>query len=49
MWNRYLDILIETSFQRVNGFFVLPFKDKDGWESCKQYYFPIVEIKGYNV
>ena len=28
---------------------MLSFKDDDAWESHKQYYFPTVEIKDYNV
>ena len=31
--NRYFDVLIGTSFQRVNGLSVLPFKDADGREN----------------
>ena len=45
MQNRYLDFLIDPSFQGVNRLFVLSFKDEDGRESCKQYYLPAVEIK----
>ena len=30
LWNRYLDFLIDPSFQGVNRFFVLSFKDDDG-------------------
>ena len=47
--NRYLDFPIDSSFQGVNKIFVLSFKDDDVRESHKQYYFPTVEIKGYNV
>ena len=47
--NKYLDFLIDPSFQGVNILFGLPFKDDDGRESHKQYYLPTVEIKGYNV
>ena len=46
--NRYLDFLIDPSFQGVNRFFVLSFKDDDGGESHKRYYLPTVEIKDYN-
>ena len=49
MQNRYLDFLIDPSFQGVNRLFVLSFKDDDGRESHKQYYLPTVEIKDYNV
>ena len=48
-WNRYLDYLIDPSFQGVNRPFVLSFKDDDGRESDKQYYLPAVEIKDYNI
>ena len=47
--NRYLDYLIDSSFQGVNRLFVLPFKDDDGRESHKLYYLPTVEKKDYNV
>ena len=33
MQSRYLDFLIDASFQEVNRFFVLSFKDEDGQES----------------
>ena len=38
--SRYLDYLIDPSFQEVNRIFVLSFKDADGRESHKQYYLP---------
>ena len=47
--NRYLDVLINASFQGVNRLFVLSFKDADSLESHKQYYLPAVEVKDYNV
>ena len=47
--NRYLDDLIDPSFQGVNRLFVLSFKDDDVRESHKQYYIPNVEINDYNV
>ena len=47
--NRYLDFLIDPSFQGVNRLFVLSFKVDDGREIHKQYYIPTVEIKDYNV
>ena len=47
--NRYLDFLIDLSFQGVNGLFVLSFKDDDGRETHKRYYLPTVEIKDFNV
>ena len=46
---RYLDILIDPSFQGVNRLFVLSFKDDDGRKSYKQYYLPTAKIKDYNV
>ena len=33
MESRYLDFVIDASFQDVNRFFVLSFKDEDGQES----------------
>ena len=45
MQSRYLDFLIDPSFQGANRVFVLSFKYEDGWESCKQHYLPAVEIK----
>ena len=47
--NRYLDFLIDPSFQGVNRLFVLSFEYDDGRESHKQYYLLTVEIKDYNV
>ena len=47
--NRYLDVLIDRSFQKVSILFVLIFKDEDGQERHKQYYLPTVEMKDYNV
>ena len=47
--NRYLDYLIDRSFQGVNKLFAFLVKDDDGWESHKQYYIQTVEIKDYNV
>ena len=47
--NRYLDYLIDPSFQGVNKVFAFLVKDDDGWESHKQYYLQTVEIKDYNV
>ena len=47
--NRYLDILLDPSFQDVNRLFVLSFKDDDGRKSYRQYYLPTLEIKDYNV
>ena len=47
--NRYLDDLIEPSFQGVNRLFVWSFKNDVGRESHKQHYIPTVEIKDYNL
>ena len=46
-WNRYLDYLIDSSFQGGNRLFVLSLNDDDGQKSHKQYYLPTVEIKDY--
>ena len=45
--NRYLDYLIDPSFQGVNRLFVLSFENDVGQESQKQYYLPTLEIKDY--
>ena len=42
-------VLVEPSFQGVNRFFVLAFKNGTQRTSAKGYYFPNVEIKDYNV
>ena len=47
--NRYLDYLIDPSFQGVNRLFVLLFKHADGRESHKQHYRSTMEIENYNV
>ena len=47
--NRYLNHLINSSFQGVNGLFVLSFENEDCRKSHSTYYFPKVEIKDYNV
>ena len=47
--NRYLNVLIDPSFQGVNRLFVLSFECDDGQKSYKQYYLPILEVKDYNV
>ena len=46
--NRYLDYLIDPSFQVVNGIFVLLFENNTGRASYKRYYLPQVEIRDYN-
>ena len=47
--NRYLNYLINPSFQGVNRLFVLPFENENGRTSHSSYYLPKVEIKDYNV
>ena len=47
--NRYLNQLINPSFQGVNRLFVLYFENEDQRKSDSTYYFPKVEIKDYNV
>ena len=47
--NRYLNHLINPSFQGVNRLFVLSFENEDGMSSHSTYYLPKVEIKDYNV
>ena len=47
--NRYLNYLINLSFQRVNRLFVLPFENENGRTSNSTYYVPNVEIKDYNI
>ena len=49
MQNRYLDFLIDPSFQGVNKLTVLSCKDEESRESYKQYYLPILEMKYYNI
>ena len=53
-WN--LNHLVEPSFYKINGLFVLSFENKQKQIKCdaktrsnKRYYLPNVEIKGYNV
>ena len=47
--NRYLNHLINASFQGVNRLFVLSFENENGRTSHSTYYLPKVEIKDYNV
>ena len=47
--NRYLNHLINPSFQGVNRLFVLSFENEDDRKSHLTYYLPKVEIKDYNV
>ena len=46
---RYLEFFIDLSFQGVNRFFALSFKDHDGREGYKQYFFPTAQIQDDNV
>ena len=47
--NRYLNYLINPSFQGVNRIFVLSFENENDRTSHSTYYLPKVEIKDYNV
>ena len=47
--NKYLNHLINSSFQGVNRFFVLSFENENGRTSHSAYCLPKVEIKDYNV
>ena len=46
--NRYLNHLINPSFQEVNRLFVLSFENENDRTSHSTYYLPKVEIKDYN-
>ena len=46
--NKYLNYLINPSFQGVSRLFVLSFENEDERASHSTYYLPKVEIKGYN-
>ena len=48
-WNKNHRLLIDSSFQGVNRLFVLSFENNAQRTSYKQYFFPTVEIKDYNV
>ena len=47
--NKYLNYLINPSFQGVNRLFVLSFENEKDGTSYSTYYLPKVEIKDYNV
>ena len=47
--NRYLNQLVNSSFQGVNRLFVLYFENENDRISHSTYYLPKVEIKDYNV
>ena len=48
-WNKYLNYLIDPSFQRANRLFVLSFENDAHRRSYKRYFLPTVEMKDYNV
>ena len=60
-WNKYrsemtyqsetnnLNYLIDPTFIKVNGLFVLSFENEEGRTSFSKYYTPKVEIKDFNV
>ena len=43
--NRYLNHLVDPSFQEVNGLFVLSFENEANRTSHSTYYLPNVEIR----
>ena len=47
--NRYLNHLVDPSFQEVNRLFVLSFENEDDRRSHSNYYLPKVEIKDCNI
>ena len=47
--NRYLNYLINPSFQGVNRLFALSFENENDRTSHSTYYLPKVELKDYNV
>ena len=47
--NRYLNYLINPSFQEANRLFVLVFENENDRTSHSTYYLPNVEVKNYNV
>ena len=47
--DRYLNHLINSSFQGIHRLFVLSFENERGRTSHSTYYLPKVEIKDYNV
>ena len=47
--NRYLNYLINPSFQGVNRLFALSFENENDRTSHSTYYPPKVEIKDYNI
>ena len=49
MQKKYLNHLVDLSFQGVNRLFVLTFENEDDATPHSNYYLPKVEIKDYNV
>ena len=47
--NRYINHLLDPSFQGVNRLFVLPFENETDREVHTNNYFPTEEIKDYNI
>ena len=47
--NRYLDFLLDPSFQGLNRLLFLTFENEDDRKVHTRYYLPKVEIKDYNV
>ena len=47
--SQYLDYLIDPSFQGGNRLFALSFENNTDRTERKIYFFPKVQIKGYNV
>ena len=47
--NKYLNFLIDPSFQGVNRLFLLLYQNEDDRKVHTWYYLPKVEIKDYNV
>ena len=47
--NKYLDFLINPSFQGVDRLFVMSFENEDDRTSHSEYYLLKIGIKGYNV
>ena len=45
--SRFLDFLIDPSFQGLNRLFVLSFKDDDSQENHERYHLSTVEIKDF--
>ena len=48
-YDHNLNYLIDSTFEKVNGLFVLSFENEEDRRSYYKYYVPYVEIKDYNV